>query len=62
MSDSTPDRETDEQKLLSNGMDDGTGDPNDDRTYLMDTPPAHVDDEAVREHSAEGTDERNAGE
>lgn len=61
MSDSTPDREPNDQELLSNGMDDSTGDPNNNRSYLMDTPPAQVDDEAVREHSAEGTDERNAG-
>ncbi|WP_177243776.1 MULTISPECIES: hypothetical protein [unclassified Microbacterium] len=57
MSDSTPDRDPNDQELLSNGMDDSTGGPNN----LMDTPPAQVDDKAVREHRAEGTDERNAG-
>jgi len=60
MSDSTPQGEdqnvTDEQELLDNGLDDGTGDPNDDRAYLQDTPPAQVDDEAVREHLAEEED------
>lgn len=61
MSDSTPQGEdqnvNDEQELLENGLDDGTGDPNDDRAYLQDTPPAQVDDEAVREHLAEEDDE-----
>lgn len=61
MSDSTPQGEdqnvNDEQELLENGLDDGTGDPNDDRAYLQDTPPAQVDDEAVREHLAEEEDE-----
>lgn len=28
---------------------DGSGDPNDDRAFLQDLPPAQVDDEAVRE-------------
>ncbi|GAA2896258.1 hypothetical protein [Microbacterium esteraromaticum] len=57
MSDSTPQsddqNQNDEQELLVNGLDDGTGDPNDDRAYLQSTPPAQVDDEAVREHLAE---------
>ena len=57
MSDSTPQNDeqsqNDEQELLENGLDDGTGDPNDDRAYLQDTPPAQVDEEAVREHAAE---------
>ena len=60
MSDSTPQGEdqnvNDDQELLENGLDDGTGDPNDDRAYLQDTPPAQVDDEAVREHLAEEED------
>ena len=56
MSDSTPQNEPTEQELLENGMDDGTGDPNDDRAYLMDTPPAQVDDAAVREHASEEED------
>ncbi|QMU96884.1 hypothetical protein FVO59_06350 [Microbacterium esteraromaticum] len=71
MSDSTPQNQPAEneneptgQELLANGLDDGTGDPNDDRAYLMDTAPAQVDDEAVREHAAEedAADERDAGE
>ncbi|MFJ4045790.1 hypothetical protein ACIPV2_08610 [Microbacterium sp. NPDC089987] len=53
MSDSTPAHEPTDDELLENGLDDGTGDPNDDRAYLQDTPPAQVDDEAVREHAAE---------
>lgn len=53
MSDSTPAHEPTDDELLENGMDDGTGDPNDDRTYLQDTPPAQVDDAAVREHATE---------
>ena len=57
MSDSTPAHEPTDDELLENGMDDGTGDPNDDRAYLQDTPPAQVDDEAVREHLAEEEDE-----
>ena len=56
MSDSTPAHEPTDDELLENGMDDGTGDPNDDRAYLQDTPPAQVDDEAVREHLAEEED------
>lgn len=79
MSDSTPQNdpsqndpsqnEPTEQELLANGLDDGTGDPNDDRAYLMDMAPAQVDDDAVREHAAEedaadeeAADERDAGE
>lgn len=61
MSDSTPAQEPTDDELLENGMDDGTGDPNDDRAYLQDTPPAQVDDAAVREH-ANDADEREAGE
>ncbi|PKI91120.1 hypothetical protein CW368_07605 [Actinomycetales bacterium SN12] len=53
MSDSTPAHEPTDDELLENGLDDGTGDPNDDRAYLQDTPPAQVDDEAVRENAAE---------
>lgn len=54
MSDSTPGYDPiEKQDLLANGLDDGTGDPNDDRAYLMDQPPAKVDDEAVREHEDE---------
>lgn len=66
MSDSTPQsdeqNQNDEQELLENGLDDGTGDPNDDRAYLQSTPPAQVDEEAVREHAAEegDTDEDDA--
>lgn len=67
MSDSTPQNDSAEQERLVSGMDDGTGDPNDDRAFLADTPPAQVDDEAVREHSEqtaeeEGTDGMSAGE
>jgi len=32
------------------GLDKGTGDPNDDRAYLEDMPPAQVDEEAVESH------------
>lgn len=55
MTDSTPHEPTDEE-LLENGLDDGTGDPNDDRAYLQDTPPAQVDDAAVREHGEAADD------
>ena len=30
---------------VETGFDDGTGDPNDDRTYLDDLPPVQVDEE-----------------
>ncbi|MGW9627212.1 hypothetical protein [Microbacterium sp. NPDC055521] len=53
MSDNTPAHEPTDEELLENGMDDGTGDPNDDRAYLQDTPPAQVDDASVREHADE---------
>jgi len=39
MSDSTP-----QDDLLDDGMDQGTGDPGDDRAFLMDQPPAEVDE------------------
>lgn len=41
------------QDPLKNGLDAGTGDPNDDRSFLMAQPPAQVDEEAVRENEDE---------
>jgi hypothetical protein len=35
------------------GRDNGTGDPNDDRAYLEDMPPAQVDEDAVTANDAE---------
>ncbi|MEE6389982.1 hypothetical protein V3G71_14150 [Microbacterium paraoxydans] len=36
---------------------DGSGDPNSDRQFLQDLPPAQVDTEQQQEHQAEGDDE-----
>jgi len=61
MTDSTPHEPTDEE-LLESGLDNGTGDPGNDRAFLQDTPPAQVDEDAVRENGAEeeAADERDA--
>jgi len=42
MSDSTPSDEPLNEDPLENGLDKGSGDPNDDRDFLMDQPPAQV--------------------
>ena len=38
------------------GTDNGTGDPNADRAFLMDQAPAQVDADAVAEHSDEASE------
>lgn len=38
------------------GLDAGTGDPNDDRAYMIDQPPTQVDDDAVRQNRLESDD------
>ena len=42
MSDSTPSDEPLNEDPLENGLDKGSGDPNDDRDFLMAQPPAQV--------------------
>ena len=59
MSDSTPNEESPNEDVpndaplnedpLENGLDRGSGDPNDDRDFLMDQPPVHVKPQEERD-------------
>lgn len=46
--------------LEGTGLDKGTGDPNDDRAFLNDLPPAQVDQDAVDAELDVDTDETDA--